>query len=103
MQKIKTEKVLWYFTIFLGLMLCIRELREPDLWWQLRTGEWMLENHAITFKDVFSYTYSGVDWLNVKWGYEVIIAWLSRFFGPEGVMFLNMISVALILFFIQKG
>ena len=86
MKSISPEKLLWYFVLFLGVMLCIRELREPDLWWQLRTGEWMLENKTVTFKDVFSYTNAGVDWINVKWGYEIIIAWISKFLGPEGVM-----------------
>ena len=103
MKSIKIEKLIWYFVLCLGVMLCLRELREPDLWWQLRTGEWMLENKAFTFKDVFSFTNAGVDWINVKWGYEVIIAELSKLFGPEGVMFLNMASITLILLFLKKN
>lgn len=102
MSQERTIKIIWICVLALGFMLCIRELREPDLWWQLRTGEWMIENKSITHEDVFSYTYDGVEWINVKWGYEVIIAFLSSFLGPESVMLLNMLSVFIILFFLKK-
>ena len=47
------KKISWWILVMVGLILCVRELREPDMWWQLRTGEWMLENQEITFQDVF--------------------------------------------------
>ncbi|MBK6446242.1 MAG: hypothetical protein IPF81_13385 [Bacteroidetes bacterium] len=37
----------------------IKALKEPDVWWQIRTGEWILEHHQVPVSDVFSYTQSG--------------------------------------------
>lgn len=93
----------WAIVVLIGIILCIRELREPDLWWQLRAGEWMLENSSITRNDMFSFTHAGVPWINVKWGYEVIIASIEKFTGPEGVMMLQMVSVLTIILFLFKS
>ena len=62
-----------YFTLpyiicyLCALALAMKQLREPDMWWQLLSGKWMLENGAITRTDVFSYTMAGQKWINVKW------------------------------------
>ncbi len=77
------------FLVLISCGLSFRELKEPDLWWQLRTGEWMLENGKVTMEDVFSFTHEGVEWINVKWGFEVMYAWLARIGGPEIVLLLQ--------------
>src|SRR5690606_2650235 len=74
-----------------AFVLGMKQLREPDVWWQLLTGRWMLDNGAITHTDVFSYTMAGHKWVNVKWLYEIIIATLEKGFGPEGVLLLQCI------------
>lgn len=61
-----------------AFVLGIKQLREPDFWWMLRTGEWILENGKVPDKDVFSYTFEGVSWINVKWGFEVLLAILAK-------------------------
>lgn len=97
MQKSSQEKIVFFFVLLLGWVLCIKQIKEPDLWWQLRAGEWMLENFEITRTDVFSYTYSGVNWINVKWLYEVVFASLASFMGPEAVVLLQVLSVSVIM------
>lgn len=96
------EKVGWAVVILVGLILCVRELREPDMWWQLRAGEWMLKNRQITTEDVFSFTHANEPWINVKWLYEVIFAFFSNTLGPEVAMLLQMVSIITILFFLKK-
>jgi hypothetical protein len=82
----------------------IKWLREPDTWWQLRTGEWILENRTLMFSDEFSYTLAGTYWLNVKWGYEVIIALWSKSFGVEAITVLqSLINIGIVLFFIKTA
>lgn len=96
------KKLSGILLFMVGLAFCIKELREPDMWWQLRTGEWMIENNQVTKADVFSYTYEGVEWINVKWLYEVLYAACSNIFGPEIIVFFQMASVVLMLLFLGR-
>jgi Putative Zn-dependent protease, contains TPR repeats len=94
----QTLKKLPYFLCYLvAFVLGMKQMREPDIWWQLLTGRWMLENGEITRSDMFSFTMQGTKWVNVKWLYEVIIASLERGMGPEGVMLLQaVVNVAIL-------
>lgn len=75
---------LFYFALAaIATVLCVRIVHEPDLWWQLRTGEYIIEKGTVPDVDVFSFTYDGKPWLNVKWGFEVIQATIANALGPE--------------------
>lgn len=89
--------------ILVSLVLCIRQLGEPDVWWQIRTGEFILENGYVPDTDVFSYTYAGDPWFNVKWGTEVIMALVTRWFGPESLMLMHWMVLLGIIFLIFKS
>ncbi len=87
----------------IAIAFSIKSLREPDLWWQIRTGEWILEHHEIPKHDVFSFTYEGAKWVNVKWGFEVVAALITKISGPECVFILQAIISCLIVFFLIKA
>jgi hypothetical protein len=89
--------------ILVSLVLCVRQLGEPDVWWQIRTGEFILENGYVPEVDVFSYTYNGDPWFNVKWGTEVIMALVADWFGPESLMLLNWLVLLAIIWFIRSA
>ncbi|OSZ82745.1 hypothetical protein CAP35_05640 [Chitinophagaceae bacterium IBVUCB1] len=75
----------------------MKQLREPDIWWQLLAGRWMIDNGAVTHTDVFSYTMQGAKWINVKWLYEVCIAFFEKGLGPEAVILLqSLVNVAIV-------
>ena len=80
----------------------IKALKEPDVWWQIRTGEWILEHHQVPVSDVFSYTQSWNEWINIKWGFEVIAALISKIVGPESICFLQAFVSCLIFYFLLK-
>jgi tetratricopeptide (TPR) repeat protein len=91
--------VLIYLVAF---ALCVKNFREPDLWWQIRTGEWIMDHHKVPTQDVFSYTMKGENWINIKWGFEVIAAVVSSLSGPESVYVLQGIINCFIVFFLFK-
>lgn len=75
----------------------MKQLREPDMWWQLLTGRWMLENGEVTKTDMFSYTMEGTKWVNVKWLYEVLVAFMEKGLGPHAVMLLqSLVNIAIV-------
>lgn len=86
----------------IAIAFSIKSLREPDLWWQIRTGEWILEHFQIPKQDVFSFTYEGAKWINVKWGFEVLAALITKISGPECVFTLQIITSCLIIYFLSR-
>ncbi|MCW5907925.1 MAG: hypothetical protein KIS94_08715 [Chitinophagales bacterium] len=91
------------FLLFLiAVAFSLKSLREPDLWWQIRTGEWILENLQVPKQDVFSFTYAGSEWVNVKWGSEVLFALLTKLSGPESVFLLQAVVSCLVVFFLFR-
>jgi len=102
----KTKKILsytaWVICLLCAIVLGFKNLREPDIWWQLRTGEWIIRHHAVPFKDIFSFTYEGTPWINVKWGFEVLMQCMAYIGGPEFTPVLQCIANILILVFVFK-
>lgn len=101
MQKIirRLPYIMCYLCAF---VLGMKQLREPDVWWQLLSGRWMLEHGQVTRTDMFSYTMAGKPWINVKWLYEIFIAILEKLTGPEGVTVLqSVVNVFIVYLLIQ--
>src|SRR5258708_8678159 len=49
--------------LLLGLLaMTARPATDPDLWWHLRTGQWIMETGHIPHVDPFSFTRPGSPW-----------------------------------------
>ncbi len=89
------------------LLLCviafgIKWLKEPDVWWMLRTGEWIMQQGEVITKDYFSFTFYGESWINVKWLFEVILYGLERVGGPEFTPIMQCLVYGLLFIFLEK-
>lgn len=92
------EKIPLLLCVIFAFAICIKGLREPDVWWQIRTGDWIVENGRVPNQDIFSYTYNGTPWINIKWGSEVLFAMVSKLFGAEHIFLIQaFVAVALLL------
>ncbi len=93
-------KYLFFLILWVAVTFCIKSTKEPDIWWQVRTGEHIIENGSIPKTDVFSYSYAGEQWINVKWLTEVIMAAVSMLFGPELIYLLHaLVLIGIFLLF----
>lgn len=95
-------RIAWISVILVAIVSCIKFIYEPDIWWQIATGNWIIENGAVPTVDVFSHTYAGEPWINVKWGAEVLMALVDKAFGVELLPILQITCLLGILFFIRK-
>jgi hypothetical protein len=106
MIKLKKDK----FIIRIGMIICIllaivfaiRNIIQPDIWWLLTSGEWIVKHGRIPVKDVFSFTFFGKPWMNVKWLFEVLIYFISKIGGPEFLMILQAIVNVVIIYVLFK-
>lgn len=47
---------------------------DPDMWWHLSVGDWILHNRAFPHTGIFSQTAANRPWMAYSWGYEVLLA-----------------------------
>src|ERR1700722_13017539 len=40
---------------------------DPDIWWHLRTGDWIVAHHSVPFTDPFSSYGMGKPWAAYSW------------------------------------
>lgn len=69
-------------------LMCIHaaSASDPDIWWHLRTGEWMLQHHAVPRVDPFSWSMAGKPWQAYSWLFELIVVKLFQRFGLVGTL-----------------
>src|SRR5512132_1298074 len=69
-----TPRRLFTAILFIALfVMAAREITDPDFWWHLRTGQYIVENATIPHGDIFSYTNAGQTWVTHEWLSEVIM------------------------------
>ena len=96
------HRVHFILVTIVAWVIGMKKLIEPDMWWYIKTGEWITQNGNVPKEDIFSYTFSGEEWVNVKWLYEVAVYWFSKFGGPEFTSIFQSLINVLIVFVLYK-
>lgn len=81
-----TLRQVFFILLFLVLFLMtLYPITDPDFWWHLRTGQLILQTHAIPHTDPFSFTSIGKPWVAQEWLSEVFMFGLYRI-GSYGLL-----------------
>jgi type IV secretory pathway VirB2 component (pilin) len=70
-------------------------LADADVGWHIRTGEWILDHHAVPHHDLYSFSKPDAPWYAWEWGSDVIFGSLHRAAGLKGVVLLAGVLIAL--------
>jgi hypothetical protein len=54
------------------LAITARPAVDPDVWWHLRTGQWIVETGQVPHSDPFSFTRTDAGWVAHEWLSEVV-------------------------------
>jgi hypothetical protein len=73
------------------LAMTARNAVDPDLWWHLRTGQWIAENGRIPHSDHFSFTRAGQPWISHEWLSELVFYELWKHGGAAALIALSAI------------
>ncbi len=69
-----TTRRLFTAILFIALfVMATREIADPDFWWHLRAGQFIVETRAIPHADIFSHTNAGRPWVMHEWLAEVFL------------------------------
>jgi hypothetical protein len=66
-----------FFTIAVLLTMLIAAIQpvtDPDFWWHVTTGNWILSHHTVPHTDLFTYTVPTHRWITHEWLSEVLVA-----------------------------
>jgi hypothetical protein len=82
LQRLNTPGGLFLLAVVLLCALPVTSsIRDPDFWWHLRTGQLILDNHALLQTDPYTYTAVGHHWTMHEWLTEVLFAGLNHLGG----------------------
>lgn len=69
--------LLWTF------LACCFPMMDTDFWWHLKTGELILERGEVPQVDWYTYTDPDKPWIDLHWGFQLLITGLYRFGGAN--------------------
>jgi hypothetical protein len=69
-------------------------LVDPDTYWHIAVGRWIIAHRAVPNTDVFSFTMPGAPWTTPEWLSEVLIAEIHEHFGWAGLVAITALCIA---------
>jgi hypothetical protein len=68
------------------IVVTLRPIADPDIWWHLRVGQWVSEHHTVPVTDPFSAPGADKPWIAYSWLFEVLVYHLYALFGLAGIL-----------------
>jgi hypothetical protein len=87
LQALRKPEIAFAAILFFGLLaMTARNATDPDLWWHLRTGQWIVETGHVPHSDPFSFTRAGHAWVSHEWLSEVLFYELWKHGGAAALI-----------------
>ncbi len=94
---------LFWSVVFCWMVLYnIRPIQDPDLWWHLASGRYMVQHLSVPRVDVFSLTARGSAWVNTYWLQEILAYFIYLFGGLKGIILAKSLFVAGLLLMVGR-
>jgi hypothetical protein len=83
---VKIAAVVFVFGWYMFHPARFASILDPDIWWHMRTGEWIMQNGHLPRVDPFSITGAGKRWVAYSWSFEIAIYWTARIWDLLGLV-----------------
>jgi len=94
------------FSVLLVMAVALYQgtiFNDPDTFWHIAAGGWMVDHRQVLHTDVFSFTYPGRPWASHEWLAEIVMAAAYRLGGWNGVLLLFAGSIGLAAWMLARG
>ena len=94
----KEKRILLIFLIvFFGFcaLFAAQKISSFDIWWHLKTGEWIWQHKAVPQVDPFSYTFRGAEWIDFEWLFQAVIYPIYQLGGFGGLIIFKIVIILL--------
>ncbi|MFZ1322378.1 MAG: hypothetical protein WAT71_12560 [Ignavibacteria bacterium] len=90
-------------SVFLLIILfSLRKIANYDLGFHLAGGRWIIENMTFPVKDMFTYTVSANEYLDIQWLYQVVMFSVQSFIGDHGLTIFNAAAITVVFILMLK-
>src|SRR5882757_8866974 len=87
MKRLLRTEFIFLVVLFLGLFaMAARNVTDPDVWWHLKTGQYIAEHHSVPHVDPFAHTRGAEPWVPHEWLTEALVYELERGAGCGGLI-----------------
>jgi len=86
--------------ILVGTYICL-PVADPDLWWHITVGRWIIAHGEIPHVDHWNLFAAGMPWRAYSWTIEIVFALVDRFFGDLGLLWLQLVLAVALGFVLQ--
>jgi len=99
-----SRSLFFYILISSCFFLSFIELSNYDIWWHLKSGQWIIQNLRVPRLQLFSYSIGDLPWVSHSWFFQVLIFLVYRFLGGiNSLILLRAVIVSLILWVSLRG
>ena len=86
------------------ILWCFRTagFADPDVWWHMRSGQWVLQHHVVPHTDPFSSFGAGRPWSAYNWLFDIIIFKLYDQFGLAGLVIYSVVMILLFVVLLHR-
>jgi len=70
-------------------------LSDADVGWHIRTGEYILDHHAVPYHDLYSFSKPDAPWYAWEWLTDVTYGGLHRLAGLKGIVLMAAVLIGL--------
>jgi hypothetical protein len=75
---------IWTLVYLIPAYQAMLPIEDPDIWWHLGTGQWIVAHGHVPIEDPFSVYGAGKPWIAYSWLFEILVYRLYRYFGLTG-------------------
>jgi hypothetical protein len=101
-EAIRRGAILALIYLFPAMWILHPVLIDPDIWWHLQTGKWIVEHGTLPATDPFSVYGEGKPWVAYSWLFEVGMFGVVSVFGESGIILYTLVVVWLIMLVLHR-
>lgn len=90
--------ILWFSVLLLVAAYICGPVIDPDLWWHITSGRWIIANGAVPQVDHWNMFSAGKPWRAYSWLVEIVFAFIDSNFGARGLFVLQLLIAVCIAF-----
>lgn len=100
--KLSLRQVFYIYIFASVFFLASKPLNDPDFWFHLKSGEYILHNHIFPTTDPFSFTFYGQHWIVHGWISTVLFYLVQSRLGYGALIFLFALLITLTFWFVFR-